>query len=147
MGKEIGKERLYNKAFKNRNDIVLWDVLKVQKEQLIKIVIISTNSCFKQGVRLAIDSGDGYLEVNNQKFKSIQLWENNAPKEIVLKCFSANQVVSVYNIWDEGRGSQSMAHTSGMIIEKKDNILIYNCKDYGNTDKFDKLIFSIELMC
>jgi hypothetical protein len=50
----------------------------------------------------------------------------------------------VYNIWDKGKGRQSQLLTSGMILEEKDNKIIYYCNDYGFETDFDKLVFSIE---
>jgi len=56
------RTRLFSKEFEERDDIVLWDVLNISHEQTIKVNIISTNSKFIQGIRLAIDTGKGSKE-------------------------------------------------------------------------------------
>jgi len=53
-------------------------------------------------------------------------------------------LLSFYNIWDDGDGRESQAHTSGMIVEQKNKVLIYHCNDYGFETDFNKLVFSIE---
>lgn len=45
-----------------------------------------------------------------------------------------------------GGRRESQAHSSGMIIEKNGNKLIYKCNDFGLETNFDKLIFQIELI-
>lgn len=119
----------------------MWDVLKIDNEQTIKLTFISKNSKNRQGVRLGIDVGEGYIEVNGLKSKSIELWVDTAPKEVLCKCVSSEDLLSVYNIWDKGKGRQSQLLTSGMILEEKDNKIIYYCNDYGFETDFDKLVF------
>lgn len=146
MTKKIGRVKTFSKAFENRNDVVRWDVLNIKKEQDLKLEFISTNSNFKQGIRIAVDVGKGHVEVNGHKSRGIQLWQHTAPKIVYLKCFSSEGLLSIYNIWDMGRGSESQAHTSGMVIEKKGEKLIYKCNDFGYETDFDKLIFQIEMI-
>lgn len=146
MNKQIGRVKTYSKVFDGRNDVVRWDVLNIKKEQDLKIVFISTNSRYKQGIRIAVDVGEGYIKVNGQKSKGIQLWENTSPKIVYIKCFSSEGLLSIYNIWDMGRGSESQSHTSGMIIEKRGKKLIYKCNDSGYKTDFDKLVFQIKMM-
>ncbi len=68
----VGKKRLYNTAFTNR-DVVLWDVLPVENEEKLQLTFESKNSEWEQGVWLASSSslssacrdlnrrGDGHL--------------------------------------------------------------------------------------
>jgi hypothetical protein len=144
MNKQIGRVKTFCKAFEGRTDIVRWDVQQIKQEQILKVEFIGKNSPFRQGVRIAIDAGDGLIEVNGQESKAIQLWEDTAPKVVMLKCKSKEGLLSIYNIWDEGRGRQSLAHTSGMILEDVGNKTIYRCNDFGYDTNFGKLIFSIE---
>lgn len=114
------------------------------KEQILKIEFISKNSPFRQGVRIAIDAGDGIIEVNGQESKAMQIWEDTAPRQVLVKCKSVEGLLSIYNIWDEGRGKQSLSYTSGMILEEVGNKIIYKRNDFGFDTNFDKLIFSLE---
>jgi hypothetical protein len=146
MNKQIGRERYYNKAFENRNDVVKWEVLHIEKEQELNLEFISTNSKFKQGVRIAVDVGEGYIEVLGQKAKGVMLWQDNSPKIVNIKCFSSEGLLSIYNIWERDGSYNSLLLASGMVIEKKEKKIIFNCNDSGLETNFDKLIFQIELI-
>ena len=74
----------------------------VEREQEIYLEFTNTNSKYKQGVRLAIDVGDGYIEANGIQAKGIQLWEDTCPQRIKLRCVSSEGKLSIYNIFDLG---------------------------------------------
>ncbi|WBW95242.1 hypothetical protein [Oceanirhabdus sp. W0125-5] len=141
VGIDIGIKKLYSDAFEGRNDIIMWDVQQISNEQLIKVKFIKTNSNNKQGIWIATDKG---IEVNGNLYSQINLWEDTSPKEVILKCYTDVGLLSIYNIWDKGRGRNSQSYTSGMIIKEIDNVLYYYCNDYGFETDFNKLIFSIE---
>ena len=140
----IGKERIYNKNYKGRTDVVAWDVLPVNNEQELELEFISSNSTFLQGVRLAIDTGKGELEINGIKDKGMKLWENTAPKKVKIKCTSSEGKLSVYNISKDENGNLiSAADFQGMLIEEAEDIRIYRCNDIYPNDNFNKLVFKI----
>ncbi len=152
MKYEIGTKRLYNECFPDQ-EVVLWDVLNIKEEQELLFSFISTNSKYVQGVRLAIDAGEGYIEINSQKNKSFHIWETTCPKKVHIKCVSKKGLLSVYNIYDLGEsvggrpgGVRSLGGYSGMLIENNNNIITYKCNDVGFETNFDKLIFQIELL-
>lgn len=154
---KIGRIRVYKTFFAGRDDadsIVWWDVQNISHEQTIRVNIISTNSKYKQGIRLGIDAGKGFLEFDGQKAKSFGLWEAIFPEEgVIVKCVSSEGVLSVYNIWDEEIGRHvALKSRSGMIIEECEGKTIYRCNNANYNDfrktiddtKFDALVFSIE---
>ena len=143
---KFGEKRLYNDEFEGMDNVVLWDVLKIDKNQKIKVKFISKNSEESQGIRLAIDAGEGYIEVDGDRAKGISLWEDYAPEEVICECVSEEGLLSVYNIWEreEDGMEDSQCDSSGMIVEEKNGVLIYRCNDYGFEADFDKLVFSIE---
>ena len=142
---KIGRTRAYSKDHLGREDVVIWDVLKIDKEQWIKIEFISKNSLYSQGIRLAIDAGEGHLECEGNVSKSMFFWENTAPKEFYVKCFSPEGLLSVYNLWDEGSGPRSLMYGSGMIVEHDGTKTTYRCHDVTLENvRFDKVVFSIE---
>lgn len=141
----IGKETIYNTAFKDIGNVVLWDVIKVPSGANLKIKFISKNSPIKQGFRIAIDQGDGYIEINGIKNKSMEIWEGTAPGEFDCKCTTDSGLISIYNIFDERGYTESQTHSSGMLIEKNDTTIIYRCNDHGFDTNFDKLVFSIKI--
>ncbi|UNL87564.1 hypothetical protein [Priestia koreensis] len=136
-------ERIMSKGFsdKGRCNVIKWEVQSVDDGQELKIIFLGKNSLYRQGIWLKTDKG---IEVMGRNFSSIDLWEDSAPKELVLKCFTSNGVISFYNIWDKGEGKKSQSYSSGMMIKQQGNKVIYNCNDIGFETNFDKLIFSIE---
>jgi hypothetical protein len=144
VAKQYITERIYSKGFasKGRNDVIKWEVQRISDGQFIKVTFLSSNSPFRQGIALSTDKG---IEVNGQIYPGVQLWEDTAPKQLICKCFTDNGLLSIYNLWDNGNGSDSQSFTSGMLLEEHGNILIYHCNDIGFETNFDKLIFSIEL--
>lgn len=150
MLNQIGTQRLYNNNFvEYKKDVILWDVIAIKPEQELLFKIIGTNSKYRQGVRLAIDVGDGFLEINGIQSKGIQLWEDTCPEEAHIKCNSSAGFLSVYNIFDigsEGSGVRSQVPSCGMILEETGNLYRYYCNDAGFETNFDKLIFEIYIM-
>ena len=142
---KIGRERYYSKDFEGRDDIVTWEVTEIEPEQLIKFTFVSTNSKDTQGVRLAIDAGDGYLEIDGVKGRSMELWQDTAPREIICKCVSSSGLLSVYNTWRRQDGNEfSFSYGAGMLLEEEGRKRVYRCNDWGIETNFDKLVFAIE---
>lgn len=142
----IGRDILYNDNIESNKKIILWDVINIRNEQDIIIKFISSNSKDKQGIRIAVDVGNGYIEVMNEKSKGIKLWKNLSPEEIHLKCFCEKGLISIYNIWDKGRGVRSQTDFAGMLVERNENRIIYRCNNGTLDSKFDELVFEIELL-
>ena len=137
----VGKERLYNEAFTDRDDVVLWDVLPVRDGEKLKLISESKNSVWEQGVRLACDIavvGDDWTG------KGVRLWYGHSPREVVFACCTEDGLLSIYNVWDRGKGPASQKHSSGMLVEKLLNGRRYRCNDIGFDTQFDKLVFRIE---
>lgn len=149
MNREIGTKRIYNDLFNITEKVVHWEVLEIKNEQEIYLEFVSTNSKYRQGIRLAIDTGEGYIEVNGIKSKGVQLWEDTCPQKIKIMCISSKGKLSIYNIFDRGVGRggiQSQADSCGMIVEEQENGRIYRCNDSGFESDFDKLVFKIQLL-
>jgi len=132
-----------SKGFKDKGkeNVIKWEVQLVSDGQEVKLTFLSKNSPYRQGIWLKTDKG---IEVMGQTFPSIELWEDTAPKEVFLKCFTDNGLLSFYNIWDKGEGKKSQLYSSGMVVEHKDKQIIYGCNDIGFETNFDKLVFSLE---
>lgn len=146
-----GKEKIFNDEFLKLGfkDVIRWDVVDINENQELDFEFVSTNSKYTQGIRLAIDVGEGFIEVNGVKSKEIQLWEDTCPKKAKIRCVSSEGKLSVYNIFDMGLergGVKSQVDSSGMVVEREGNKLIYKCNDAGFQTDFDKLVFEIELI-
>lgn len=147
--KVYGTKRIYNKNF-NDDDVILWDVLNIKKQQKVLVRFICSNSKYRQGIRIAIDVGDGSLSTNGVKGKAFDIWMDECPDEFIIDCESDRELLSVYNIFERNefginRRCSQMAY-SGMILEQNDNIYKYKCNDTGANTNFDKMIFEIELL-
>jgi len=137
-------ETTYSKDFPGRNDVIRADALPINKDQLIKVELISTNSPRKQGAMFDITAGTGYIEYLGKRSKGIGLWWGTAPTEVIFKCHSVPKLLTVSNAFEDTRGIMSMMYKSGMLIEEKDNKVIYHCKEGASSDTFDNIIFSVE---
>lgn len=139
----IGKIRIYNSAFqeKGREDVIKWDILPIVNGEEIRVTFESIASSWRQGLWLKTDKE---IRVNEIKSKSVDLWQDTAPKEVHCECFTNDGNLSVYNIWDKGNGRESQSWTSGMLIEELPNGRRYRCNDIGFETNFDKIIFKIE---
>lgn len=149
MKMRIGRERIYNTLFEDRKNVVQWEVLQIKNEQELNVEFISTNSRYRQGIRLAIDAGEGFVEVNGIKAKEMYLWEDTAPRKVHIKCLSSEGVLSIYNVFDLGivrGGKRSLTDSCGMLVEYEHNTIIYKCNDAGFQSDFDKLIFQVEML-
>lgn len=148
---EIGRERIYNKEFEKKGykSVIKWEVLEIKKEQEIFLEFINTHSKYKQGIRLAIDVGEGYIEVNGIQAKGVQLWEDTCPKIVKIKCVSSEGKLSIYNIFDVGverGGIKSQVDTSGMLLEEYGDYKVYKCNDFGFETQFNRLEFRVQLL-
>ena len=141
--RELPPERVRNNEFskKGRDDVFMIDVFPVTDGEQIKVTFESVKSPWRQGAWLRTD---GYLVVNEQRCPSVQLWQDSAPREIVIECHTQNRCLHIYNIWDRGRGRESQAWSSGMLIEDIPNGRRYHCNDIGFETSFDKLVFRVE---
>lgn len=136
-------KRIFSKGFRERgrNDVIKWESQPISNGQEVKVRFVSKNSPHRQGIWLRTDCG---IEVMDNLYKSISLWEDTAPKESVIKCYTENGFLSFYNIWEDEDGRDSQSYSSGMLFEQKGSELVYNCNDYDFNTNFDKLVFSIE---
>lgn len=147
---EIGRKRIYNTIFENYKNVVHWEVLNIKNQQEFILKFVSTNSKYRQGIRLAIDVGEGYIETNDIRSKEMYLWEETVPQQqIHVNCVSEEGLLSIYNVFDLGKergGRRSQVDSCGMIVKQNANVYRYLCNDVGFETNFDKLIFEIELL-
>lgn len=148
----LGKKRIYSPHFENRQDVVLWDVINIKNEQILTVKFISTDSENIQGVRLAVDYGNGEIEINGIKSPGFELWEDTVPCDEYIRAVVNSEFgrVSVYNIWRNNAlnngFSQSQKYCSGMVIERiSENKFLYHCNDVGIETNFNELVFEITL--
>ncbi len=148
----LGKKRIINHHFENIDcNVIRWEVLSINPKQRLKVKFIGTRSEYRQGIRIAIDSGKGNLTINGVSGREFILWEDKCPKEFEIECISEEGLISLYNIFEKrdwtGKNSiYSQMDFSGMIIEHIGNVYRYKCNNAELKDDFDKLVFEIELL-
>ena len=142
----IGKQRIFSPFFieKGMTNVLLWDVQEIQNNQLIKINFKRKEYNGRQGIRLQTDKGIIIPDLGEKVFKSIILWMDASPEEVICKCLTSDGNLSLYNVWDEGYGQESQLDTTGMLVEKIENKLEYKCNNYDSTGSFNDLSFSLE---
>lgn len=140
---DIPNERVLSSAFREKGwaDVVKIDVLPINDGDVIKLVFESCNSPWRQGVWLKTDE---YLVINQLQCPSAQLWQDTAPKEVLIECHTRDNRLHLYNIWDRGKRYESQSWTSGMLVEELPNGRRYRCNDIGFDTDFAKLVFRIE---
>ncbi len=78
---------------------------------------------------VAVDVGEGYIEINGVRSRGMFLWEDTCPSEVKIKCVSSECKLSIYNIFDlgtDGSNVKSQMDSCGMLIEEKDKCIVYN---------------------
>jgi hypothetical protein len=140
---KLPDERVFNSAFKERGreDVVKIDVLPIHDGDQLRLVFESKNSPWRQGVWLKTDA---HFLVNEHESSSVQIWQDNAPNEVLIECHTRNGFLHLYNIWDKGSGRESQSWTSGMLVEELPNGRRYRCNDIGFDMSFAKLVFRVE---
>jgi hypothetical protein len=128
----------------NGQTIQMVDRVPVADGQQLRVVFESTNSVWKQGVYLTTD---GTFEVNSQVMpKAVVLWQDTAPREVVLRIKSSKGECSIKNVWDVGNGTMdSWHHGAAMIVENHESYRRYRCNDGQPDDDFDDIVFRLEL--
>jgi hypothetical protein len=142
---KIPTTRCYNKAYKNRDDVIQLDTFPIQGSETVKLTFESMNSPSRQGVWVGCNDR---LEINGIVSKSFNLWYDTAPREVMIKTFSKEGLITVYNLFEAinhtHRFTFSLSYHSGMLIEELPNGRRYSCNDVGFDSPFNKLIFRIE---
>lgn len=156
----LGTKRLYNpNEFVDNNNVkwenvILWEVLEIGEHRKIKLTFVSTNSKNLQGIRFAFDAGGGYMEIEGKKYPQLYIFEDvGLGKPVYIDCYSKTGLLSMYNIFDRGPGTdaipggiRSQTGCCGMILKKYNNILEYHCNCTGLKTDFNELIFTIEFV-
>jgi hypothetical protein len=141
--KELPRERVLNSAFdeRGRDRVVMIEVLPIEDGERLKLAFESAKSPWRQGVWMKTDE---HLVVNQLRCAGVEIWQDTAPREVLIECHTRNGRLHLYNIWDKGRGRESQSWSSGMLVEELPKGRRYRCNDIGFDTGFDKLVFSLE---
>jgi hypothetical protein len=91
-------------------EVVKLDALPVGPGQLVRVHFESTDSAWRQGVRLTTG---GVLTVNSVSGPQLDLWQDTAPENVEITCSETDGLLRIYNVWQTGRrpGVESRGET------------------------------------
>lgn len=134
----------------NSTEIMLMDTLNVGQEFSVLITLLSTNSLWRQGVKIKTD---GWLRITNiVNGKSVTgknhiLWEEGLREiPITIEGYSKKGILFIFNAWDTGNSvTQAWHNGAAMKREIKGDDIIYYCNDGHPDENFDDIVFSISI--
>lgn len=147
MGEESIERLFLSSADPNRVDyhgqvLVRVDRFTVRDREKVKLVVESIGSRWRQAIRLQSDLP---LEVNGVQSKSLVLWSDTMPLEVVCTCRTKTGELVVYNAWDDGSGTVgAWTGNAAMVVEELPNGRRYRCNDGKLDADFQDIVFRIE---
>ena len=150
LGDEFRKARSRCILYEGKT-VCLYDELPVQGESRLLLTFESTNSEWRQGVRIGDMTRDTDLRltVAGQTAPGVQLWADTSPHQVEIAVNAPRNKVYVYNVWDIGNGQPCSQMTgAGMIVEVSALVdtMRYDCNDGHPVPSFDHLVFSITVL-
>jgi hypothetical protein len=122
-------------------EVVLVDAISVSPGDEFVLEFEEKGSPWKQGVWLGVD---GLMEIAGHEGQSMQIWEDSALELVKIRILDSHGPLHLYNIWDRGRGVNSQAHTSGMVIEELGKSRRYRCQAINVEPTFSDLTFRLD---
>ena len=140
---QLPSGRLLSRAFSSLSqEVVLWEVLPIPAGvSSLVLTFEAFGVSGRHGVWLACN---GTLVIGASSIPSADVWCDTAPNPVNLTVRAVDGNLHLYNIWDKGKGRQSQAWTSGLLVDQLTNGRRYRCNDIGSHGKFDDLTFRIE---
>lgn len=122
-------------------ELIRIDRIPVKKNFSGYLRVISTNSEWKQGIRIKID---GLMRVNSCEGNDFIIWADDAKGDVPFEGTSKKSQLTVWNAWDTGGGRvDAWLNGAAMMLELHGNIRRYKCNDFHPDDNFDDIIFEI----
>ena len=121
------------------------DRFPVENARVLRIVIESTKSNWKQGMMLNFH---GHVLISGKSYgEPIVFWQDTAPPEIQVKLDGSQDTILFRNVWDVGNGvTHSWHNGAAMWIEEIESGKRYHCNDGFPDDDFDDIVFRVERM-
>lgn len=127
----------------NGATLVLLDRFAIRPGGTLRLTFESSAGPWRQGVLLRTD---GSFTINDQVLKkSVLLWRDTAPEEVLFRVNSKKGSLEVNNVWDMGDGAVHYWHNgAAMIVDEIPTGRRYRCNDGHPDDNFTDLIFRLE---
>ncbi|MBU1094318.1 MAG: hypothetical protein KKH01_07645 [Firmicutes bacterium] len=119
-------------------------------EYHIKLIFVSSNSKYRQGISFSMFMMKGFIKVDNETIKKggMYLWEDHSPKEIEFDVKIDSGALHIIHFCDN-TGTGSRVSGNGNFAMMKERIsetrVRYYCNDIAPDDDFDDLIFELEI--
>ena len=153
MNSDIWGKRMLSVTYmeKGMTNVLKWEVLTLDPDELLIVKILSTNSENIQGIRLSVEK-DALMNIGIESVRTYWIWENNGINREYVFRTNKRTNVSIYNVCRTPSSDMlpygevlSQMDYSGMIAENKDNnTLVYHCNDLLYSHDFDSLVFEIK---
>jgi hypothetical protein len=125
----------------NGLELVRIDRIPVKKKFSGYLRVISTNSEWKQGIRIKID---GSMTINSCEGNDFIIWAEDINGDVFFEGTSKKLQLMIWNAWDTGSGRvDAWLNGAAMIIEENGNIRRYKCNDSHPDENFDDIVFEV----
>lgn len=149
-----GVSRIYNLSYeeeKGIKSVIKWEVLRIPRKCRLRITRLEVlENTRPQGVRIAVDCGEGSISIDGQVASEHYIWldDSNPIRDLDVEANSG--LISIFNIcWYDDHPTRKIwaqGDWMGMLVEESDNALIYRCNDCFFSSSFNSLIFSVEFI-
>lgn len=124
-------------------ELIRLDRIPVKKKFSGYLRIISTNSEWKQGIRIKVD---GLMTINAREGNDFIIWADDVKGDIPLEGTTKKSQLIIWNAWDTGSGRvDAWLNGAAMILELDGSIRRYKCNDSHPDENFDDIIFEVML--
>ncbi|MBP7279889.1 MAG: hypothetical protein KBA11_10800 [Sedimentibacter sp.] len=124
-------------------ELIRIDRIPVKKKFSGYLRIISTNSEWKQGIRIKVD---GLMTINACEGNDFIIWADDVKGDIPFKGTSKKSQLMIWNAWDTGSGRvDAWLNGAAMILELSGSTRRYKCNDSHPDENFDDIIFEVIL--
>ena len=124
-------------------ELIRIDRIPVKKKFSGYLRIISTNSEWKQGIRIKVD---GLMTINACEGNDFIIWADDVKGDIPFEGTSKKLQLMIWNAWDTGSGRvDAWLNGAAMILELNGSTRRYKCNDSHPDENFDDIIFEVIL--
>ena len=125
--------------------LALMDTLPAVDGSRFRVTRESTDSEWRQGIGLDVQ---GSIVIDGKDWgRKVTLWEDTAPKEVVITLELKEEGLDVRNVWDHGNGViQAWHHGAAIYVEEIEGGRRYHCNDGHPDDDLNDIVFSIRRM-
>ena len=124
-------------------ELVRIDRISIKRHFSGFLRVISTNSEWKQGIRIKVN---GSMSINSCEGNDFIIWADDIRGDVSFEGTSRESELMIWNAWDIGGGRvDAWLNGAAMIVEMEGNTRRYKCNDSHDDDNFDDIIFEVTI--